>query len=322
MRPALTFSATLLALLLLLEFVLRTWLVAPLSRSWDEELGELNRPGARIVMAREGHGVHRINRLGLIGPELDTDRTRRRLLLLGNSFTEALNLPRDRGLAGRLERHRPAVEVVNAAHSGHKLAHQLVLFERLLEPVDPDLVALQLIDAAPFVEGELHLGRTDTGWRIVPAPVPGDLRARIKGITDPAASRSALLTMVLQRAHTLLVREEHDAPVQDLARYRSAARWIVERIDRRGRPLVLFVVPTLDYGLGRCVERRPRVRAIQHELAAELGLPLVDPTEAFCAHYLATREPAHGFHNLVVGEGHLNAIGHRILAAELAEALP
>jgi hypothetical protein len=48
---------------------------------------------------------------------------------------------------------------------------------------------------------------------------------------------------------------------------------------------------------------------------------LVDPIDRFKAEFARTGQPLHGFSNSVLGSGHINAAGHRMLGEELARAV-
>jgi hypothetical protein len=65
----------------------------------------------------------------------------------------------------------------------------------------------------------------------------------------------------------------------------------------------------------------PQAAAFFHAFAARNHVTLVDPIEDFRAEFARTGQPLQGFPNSVLGVGHLNVEGHRVLGARLARAI-
>jgi len=342
LRTSGLFILTLGIALLVLEAVLRFFFVAPRYKVSDSELGLLNRPNARVVWSDEGWAVNRVNSLGLMGPELKEPRPRLRVLLLGNSYTEALQVSRDESFAGVGESLIPGSEFINAAHSNWSMAEELGLLRRLSPLLEPDVVVAQFSAKPPFGEADAHLREDEIeDWRWVPAPENRSALRRLKDLTDPFAQHSALLTMLLRKGSDLARREQarlrgrfvaeqptpvgrREANARSLAREADATAWLLDQMAAESRGLlVVLVIPGIDYQKGVCAERhevRTR-REMIHQVAARQGVALVDPSQAFCEYYLATGQPLHGFQNVKMGSGHLNPHGHQVLARQLALAI-
>jgi len=337
-RAIATFVVTVALALSAFEFVLRTWLVSPRYKVVDSELGLLNRPNARVVWSEEGWGSHRTNSLGLISPPLRDDADVR-VLLLGNSYTESLNVSREESFAGVAESTLRGHELVNAAHSGWSMVHELALLRRLAPVLRPDVVVAQFSSASLFDRTAVHLREDDSGgWTVIASPEDLSATRRLKDATDPLAESSALFTMVLRNSNTLrrgqaerLAHKFGAAPpqtVQDVnaakliePREAIATEWLLREMAELAPHIVVLVIPSVTYAADGC-ERPAAVRnAMIHRVAATVGVTIVDPTAAFCESYLRTRQPLHGFHNSVMGEGHLNARGHQVLAVHLADAI-
>jgi hypothetical protein len=138
-------------------------------------------PNARRIQAmppaavREGDAARvwiATNSLGLRGPELETPKVRPRLLVLGDSYVMAENVPhaatfvhrlqleletrlvaataRERGgedARVRLGERAPGIECVNAGRSGYGPDQALLLARRLVEDVEPDALLIVLCSA-------------------------------------------------------------------------------------------------------------------------------------------------------------------------------
>jgi hypothetical protein len=134
---------------LVIEVAVRTLHLVP-DRFWEPH----PRLGWRLVAGREGWWTQedrefrvpiRINSRGL--RDLDRPYEKppgiRRVLLLGDSFIEALQVPLEQTLARRLEsRLGSSVEVINAGVSSYGTASQLMFLREEGLRYDPDLVLL------------------------------------------------------------------------------------------------------------------------------------------------------------------------------------
>jgi hypothetical protein len=93
------------------------------------------------------------------------------------------------------------------------------------------------------------------------------------------------------------------------------------RIAAHAPRLVYLYIPSVDYFGPRFDYGEPRVAAFYHAFAARNGVTLVDPLDEFRAEFARTGQPLHGFSNSVMGSGHLNVVGHRVVGERLARAI-
>ena len=97
---------------------------------------------------------HRTNSLGLPGEEIPAQKPADtfRVIVLGDSYTEALQLPADKNFCGlleglltdHLEQNYKKVEVLNAGVSGYSPLNYYLYFQRELARLKPDMVIVQL----------------------------------------------------------------------------------------------------------------------------------------------------------------------------------
>lgn len=123
----------------------------------DRERGYGLRPGAEGWWTREGRGWVRVNRAGFRGPEVPVAPApgRLRVAVLGDSFTEALQVNEAQTWVGRLadqlqrrpgcplrRSHPSGVEVLNFGVGGYGTGQELLTWRRLVRPLRPQLVLL------------------------------------------------------------------------------------------------------------------------------------------------------------------------------------
>lgn len=102
-RPGLVAAVAALALLLVVaEVALRLWIHSPSAYQYFPGLGPLTRPGARILQSQEGRGSRVANTLGFLAAEPRRPRGRPRVLLLGDSFAEAIQMQQAQTFAAML----------------------------------------------------------------------------------------------------------------------------------------------------------------------------------------------------------------------------
>ena len=120
----------------------------------DNLTGYAHKPGAEGLYSNEGEAYIRINRSGLRDREhtLEKPVGTFRIALLGDSYTEAMQVPTEETYGARLERELSdcsslagrQVEAMNFGVSGFSTAQELLVLRHKASPYDPDLVLLAL----------------------------------------------------------------------------------------------------------------------------------------------------------------------------------
>jgi len=158
-----TFLSTLIiacVVLLSAEIGTRIYLFCTGGYIWipDHFLGVTHPPNSRFIysenIAKEFSNKHKTNSLGLLGNEIAVKKPANvfRILILGDSFTEALQVKEGKSFCEQLElllnKNRQAAgkrfEVINAGVSSYSPICEYLLFKRELTKLSPDIVILQL----------------------------------------------------------------------------------------------------------------------------------------------------------------------------------
>jgi lysophospholipase L1-like esterase len=139
----------------------------------DSQRGYGLRPGARGLWTREGRGSVSINRAGFRGPlpaRMPPEGSLR-IAVLGDSFTEALQVDRQQTWLQQLQARMNAlptcelrggrqVEVLNFGVGGYGTGQQLLTWRHQARRYRPDLVLLALYPGNDFTDNE-PIARTD-----------------------------------------------------------------------------------------------------------------------------------------------------------------
>ncbi|MCA9542804.1 MAG: hypothetical protein KC613_00390 [Myxococcales bacterium] len=313
---------------LLGEAVARQWLTSPSAQMGDAELGWTWRPGATVANHKEGRARLHINARGLVDDELTPKGDRRRVIGLGNSFLEALQVDHAAQYPTLLEAAlarpgQPGLDYVNAGRSAMGPPHYPLVSARLLD-LQPDLWIVHL------GEGDvLHLlGAQIQGGQVRPPPVAAD---RWKARVAPIIDRSALATYLMRRFKPLITRwlapaGPAEPPLDDTTP--QAAEVAVQRLTLILRelgdtaPVWVVHTPTLRYGVaGATEDLAPHEGRIYRAAAQAASARYVSAGPALVASYQRTGQPPVGFQNHTVGAGHLNAQGHQAVAEALQAPL-
>lgn len=273
-----------------------------------------------------------------------------RILLLGDSFMEALQVAYEESLPSLLgtaltERVGRTVEVVNAGTSGWGTDDEVAYLDRYGRRFHPDLVLVAMTlhndvsDNLAFEHHELRDGR------IVPRPPqePGAFEWAFIRTRDFIATRSQLYAIyrrfkASRRAHEAALLNDHVAAlVQDRDDPRTELGWevtrqLLERAQRiaegEGAKLAVFTIPLFiqvspehleDFlSLQHLDPRRldlDRPQRVVAEWGAKRGVEVIDLLPEFRA---ASRR---GRSLYLVRDGHWNREGHALAAEGVAREL-
>ena len=323
-------------LLLLGEVVARVLLTSPSGQDFDADLGWVWRPGATIFNNSEGGAPIVINGAGLNDDELEPKGKRFRILGFGNSFMEAIQVPREENYTSIVERLVPGIDFVNLARSAMGPAHYPIVLERFGSKLDPDLLIVSVGegDVLSLLSSDVSVERDAGGIQRIALSLND--KDQLKGAFGPILDNSALATYLMRRLKPVILESVAEfkrvfgpaeaearlmAPPDDKAgRFEAADRlaFILRRMRAAGPVLVVYV-PFLEYGPHRHAEAVAAWETEAYTLAAKrAGVPLLDCGPALIDVYARTGQPPHGFPNKRVGVGHLNAAGHAAVAETIA----
>jgi hypothetical protein len=186
--------------LLASEALLRAAYLSPGQYRLDPVLGVDRKPHSDVLVAIEGGARMRFDRHGFNNDDEVWDRPGPRLAVLGDSFTEAAEVPREENAVSRLAARLPGTVVVNLGRTAASPMHSVELFDRV--------AARERIDALVFAMSDTHAatlaGTEPTGpdCRMQGRPV-----SRARQMVAGVVSQSALLARMHGRA-----REWRDDP--------------------------------------------------------------------------------------------------------------
>lgn len=221
--------------LLLGELVLRVAGIAyPIFSRPDDERGWALRPGARGRFEAEGGSSVVISRDGL--RDREHSRTKPpgslRIAVLGDSYTEALEVPVEQTFWSVLERnlnrsgskHGRQVEVLNFGVRGYGTAQELLTLRCCIWDYAPDIVLLAFfagndvsdnsptLDRSPTRFSRPYFRLTPAGWRI-DRSYPASWRHRTGKLVAPLVAHSRILQLAIRAQYVLHRRRRTDREI-------------------------------------------------------------------------------------------------------------
>jgi lysophospholipase L1-like esterase len=284
----------------------------------DDELGWTHRPNVCRTYYIEDHdALVETNALGLRGTLYTGTSHHTRVLILGDSFTDGLEVSNSELFSVILDQARPDLEIVNAGVGGYGTVQELLALERLEPIIRPDLVILMVYvndltdNVMPFYGGYGPRPYVDH---------EGSIRPIVWDSFDPLLlpfpgrrwlhEHSLLAYLVRNRLWLPFRQAELSSYIDGWRTARPEdTKWkllqgLVSKASN-GRNLLVVALPTRDD-----VQSNDRQFALRiKELAAHADATFLDLQPVL--------RPEHFF----VNDIHWNPFGHRVVASHLNKVL-
>ena len=318
------------------EVASRALIMSPSPQIYDPALGFTYVPNADVFWGVEGFARNRYNRLGLNNDEIGAKTRRWRVLVIGDSYVEARQVPRDENFASVAQRRDPRLEIINAGREGLNAASFPLVAERLAPQLAPDLIVVLLSQSRldDFASSKV-VTAVDGAGKIVGIRYLIEQQDSLKDHVGYLLRKSALLTALgwrfkdrilgqINSISGVIAKPREAVAAQPPATRRIAAEdalaFVLRRLQRSGKIAVLYL-PHLKYIPGGRAEHAPASVAAEQTMrrvAARNAIPFYSAIDEFLAVYRETGRPTQGFSNGDILDGHLNRVGHRALGGALA----
>lgn len=275
--------------LLAMEIVLRLFIATPSTTEPDPQFEYFQRPYSRQVFSSEGYSRTRLNRYGFNDSDPLPKKPPLRALIVGDSFTEAMQVYPDQNFGSIAESQVNGLEVCNAGRSGWGPPDIAAFVKLRAAEFRPDLLVIQCndLDLQEFTrDWEIHLRRTDDGYQLVIPKKP----AASSGVQRWGADlkRASALFTLIQRRIDVLTRlerdrlEKHFSPPPAQAAENSDTNFPSDAVDMlvylyrqmsRIYPDIIYLyIPRIDYSKNGESSPRRRTARCTWSLPGAVGL--------------------------------------------------
>jgi len=335
-KPALRLFFVGMIVLAATELFVRVFLTSPSQQIFDPETGFRYVPHATIFRSKEGGATIHLNGLGLNDDEITHKPEKFQIVALGDSITEAFQVPADVNYTSVAERLNRKLDIINMGRSAAGPLSYPIVLDRIRKIVQPTYIVVQLspYDVEDLLRPNARVTQDTKTGKIVQVKLQSTQKNLLKQAVRPIIRHSALATYLMRRWSPLVkevienfdalggIKAHAKAPAEKVKEKHQAAMRLayVLEVLKRTAPVVVLNVPSLDYFQGR----RAQISKLSHderkvfrEAARMANVPFIDTSSTLKKVYLETGQPPHGFANHRIGVGHLNPAGHQAVGKSL-----
>ncbi len=276
-------------------------------------------PGIFWSDMTEGFGFGVINNLGYNDPDA-YDPTKPVIAVIGSSHTEAFQVPQNKTYTAQLQdllqaQRGETVNCLNLGVSGHFLnisVSNFGYFADSFENVECAIIEVAELKYTPeefekMLAGEYHSDLKPRGTLYSLAQKIPYARLLYKQFQDSQQKSSGIAA--------------EEKPLDYFA-YEESLNKVMQQLSdiatENNFPLVILYHCSLDIeNLNILRKDDPKMVEIFQKCCEQNNIGFLDMTNSFTGHFNNTYELPYGFSNTTIGEGHLNILGHRLIAEEL-----
>lgn len=274
--------------------------------------------------------------MGFNDDELQQNERRKNVLILGDSFTEAMQVPRAVNFVSLAAESVPCLRFINSGRSGMALTHFLLMADKFEQIVALDRIVV-VLNRWDIEETMQNTGRIEWSEKGEVDNIVHSFRQphRLRQMTEVLFSNSSLASYLLERLKTfksasvaksaspkasnpdnILIKHQ-----QDEDKFLKVASHVFDRLTKIA-PVEVIYVPELNYnpdGVAIETAESNATAEMFAQLAASSGSGFRSGGEHLVRSYKETHQPPFGFANAKIHYGHLNPQGHQGIARVMTE---
>ena len=321
-------SAIMAALCILNAFCAWYYNPTAYNHSADHATDTVRVAGEFTSRATEGNAWAVIDSNGYNNTDCQMNAGSISVLMMGSSHTEALNVAQDESasyLLNDMLTEELEGNVYNIGISAHRFARNAANLDRALTAFAPtDYVVIEAADVE-LSESELNNALADSFTRQSATDIPLPEWIYNQPLAKTVYNQfEALLDAVSSEDEAA---DNANAPLELTADYQEKLTELIGQMKATANnydvELIIYYHPQLLLqNDGSAAPAAPTLQLAAFETACqEAGVTFINMDDAFLTEYAASYTLPHGFNNTLLGSGHLNADGHRMIAETLYEAI-
>lgn len=298
-------------------------------------LGEIYDKGI-CVWGKEGYSISYVNSLGMRNREIAPKRNDEfRILLIGDSYTEGYQVDANKIFAAILEKNLNTkqkikhINVINGGKAGNSPADYIYSANFYKKALKPDFVVIQinsndLKECLDNPESPVYISNHNNNFRI--AKKPNYISAN--GLRQKLPQLSFFTQFAILRVGMENIKGNGSSSDKTDTRVKASKKlpeydprlinWIVKNLKGSYDNSILVFLPDVDYQNGSNYELFPE-EIMLTKYTKESHMDYVNMRNDFVSYRKKFTQPVIGFFNTRPGEGHINEMGHKIVADRLTE---
>ena len=299
----------------------------------DSDLGWINRPNSMVFYTKEGWAKNKFNSMGFNDRDIPSEGYENHILVLGDSFTEALELPQKINFTSIIESNLPCLDIINAGRSGLSPVQYPVVFERFSEVslINSVVMVMTGSDAKDILTNNAEISRDKFSGDIIGITLREKKRSQIKDKLLYVVGKSALATylkdrlkLALQKKKLMPTRIEEKFNKQEVQKISETLSFVFEKINSK-TPLSVVFIPRLKYmyrGVVKYEANGEQFEMIIKNVLKNKNIPFKSLKKDLTEYYIKNKQPPIGYANYNILQGHINHSGHRIVASGIMDLIP
>lgn len=285
------------------------------------------RPGSVIIHGTEGYGVTKVDSNGYLNPE--GRLMEGHILMLGSSHTQGKEVPSDQKYSVLVNdyftKSNDLLYTYNIASDGNFLPSLIKHFPAAIEAF-PEAGTITLeIASTDFSVSELENALQQVQYDPQSSIVHQVERLSFKGkLKNSIKEYFPLLSLMKKKLETKLAEQsDSNSTKRDSADYQVLLEDTMERIRGQFDGNIIFIYhPNVVFDeKGEASIAYSETWSLFRDACRENGINVIDMGPVFLDHYENARQLPYGFSNTTPGTGHLNKVGHQLIAKTLIEFL-
>lgn len=283
------------------------------------------RPGSVLVHGTEGYGITRVDKNGYLNPygKLESNY----ILMMGSSHTQGKEVPSGQKYSVLVNTHfsgeTDVLRTYNIASDGNFLPSIIQHFQAAVQAFpDSQMVTIEIANT-DFSEETLRNALSQVTLDIENSVVSQDKNAGLKiRISNFVKEGFPLLSLIKSEWKTATAQQTAAEPqTVDAAAYAALLNQAMALIrSEYDRPIVIIYHPAVSLKADGTVNIKYGSMWSEFQNACvSNSIDVINMGQIFEQWYYEHRQLPYGFCNTAPGTGHLNKVGHRLIADTLIE---
>ncbi|WP_155833192.1 hypothetical protein [Butyrivibrio sp. WCD3002] len=282
-------------------------------------------PYSILVHGSEGYSISRIDKNGYTNP--DKELADKYILMLGASHVQGKEIAPEKKYSVLVNDYLykdDLLHVYNIACDGSFLPGQIKYFKSAVEAFpNSEVIFLEVhdtdysIDEIKSAMEQIKYDSNDTAAKFEDLSLKGKIKCLVKN-SVPILSRIKKNIEAIKNASSS--KTEYQV---DIDEYEQVINESMELIRSEfDKPIIMVYHPRTELEKdGSMTVKYSKTWESFRKACVNNNIDVIDSGEDFVLHFNETKEVPYGFSNTTLCSGHLNAVGHQIIADEIIEYL-
>lgn len=340
MKKICKFIISAIAAILIWNIIISIFIYKNDGLSRDLDMGPRYKPNTVIVNGTEGYGNNKFDNLGFNNEYIDLNKHDKRIIVLGDSHTEATQVNRSQNFCSILQsKMKNNYEVLNLGISGNSVAEYIYYADKYLKIFNPDYVIIQVTGDDFFSDAtnsskRLYI-KNDNVNSIEILENKDVVINKTKLFKDKYLNFPIITYMynfkINQLKNSLLYPNQNnqtnekvvaDEESLNYEKNRILVNWEINKLkELYGSKLIILYLPSTPNIIDNQVEYVNKNELKSKKLIEEYSvlekIPSIDLNDEFINLYKQYGIFPRGFNNTTPGNGHLNQYGHEVVAEKV-----